>query len=270
MTLEGKVPQRLTRERLDGIVGTAILPDGSLLYASERGTGFRISRRNPDGQISDLTRPDDEARYPAPDAQGSSMLYVASTTGGPELRWMSLEKNLPERVLAKGIDGKQAGAISPDGKWAVFADGGRLKKVSTAGPGPVTEWSIAGEVSLPAISPDGKRVAFYLIDDAYDATEARIAVVSIDGGPLVWSRESPYPRSATCLKWAPTSDGFILNTMARDRANLWHMPLEGEPRRLTEFNDQNTGWFDVSGDGKTFVFSRFDLKRDAVLITNFR
>jgi len=267
MELEEKVPQRLTRERPDGLYGSAILPDTSILYASRRGLGFRITRLKPDGQTTDLTRPDEESRYPAPDSQGSAMLYVASTAGGAELRWMSLEKHLPERVLAKGIDAGQPAAISPDGKWAVYADEGRLRKVSTDGTGSVSEWTLTGKVSLPAISPDGTRVAFYLDDNS---PETRIAVVSIDGGPIVWSRDSAYPRYATCLKWAPVSDGFILNTMVRDRANLWHLPLEGEPRKLTDFKDQNIGSFDVSRDGKTFVFSRINHVRDALMMENFR
>jgi len=269
MSLDGGIPERLTRERLDGMVGTAILPDKNILFASFRGVVSRISKLGPDGKIIDLTRADEEARYPAPDAGGSSMLYVAMTTEGAELRWMSLTGNRIERVLAKGIDVGQPAAISPDGKWAVYADDGRLKKVSTEGANPALEWSLPGYVQLPAISPDGKRVAFYQGDEG--GPETKIAVVSIDGGPVVWSSQAAaYPRYGTSFRWAPTSEGFILNTMLQDRANLWYVPLKGEPRKLTEFNDQNTGWFDVSRDGKTFVFSRFSHSRDAVLITNFR
>ncbi len=270
MSLDERVPERLTRERLDGMVGTAILPDKGILFASVRGVSFRISLLSPDGKITDLTRSEEEGRYPAPAADGSSMLYIAMTSGGAELRWMSLNGNRIERTLAKGIDDGQPAALSADGKWAVYADDGRLKKVSTEGGNPAFEWSLPGEVQLPAISPDGTRVAFYFYQNDKGGPETKIAVVSIDGGPILWTRPAAYPRYGTSFRWAPTSEGFILNTLPRDRANLWYLPLEGEPRKLTEFNDQNIGWFDVSRDGKTLVFSRFIHKRDAVLITNFR
>ncbi len=255
-------PERLTRERLDGIRGTAAMRDGSALYATLRTGVFRLVRMQPDGTALDVTSGTVESRYPAPDADDRSMLYVAMTDAGAELRWMSLEGK-DERVLATGIDPGPAG-ISPDGKWAVFADDGRLKKIATSG-GPVSEWSLPGVASNPVISPGGTEVAFEL----YDGAQTRIAVASIDGGPIVWSRPYVGGRNSAMFHWAPDGRGFLLNTMPGDRANIWHVPMEGEPRKLTSFNDQNIGWFDLTPDGKTLVFSRLVLSRDAVLITGF-
>ena len=51
------------------------------------------------------------------------------------------------------------------------------------------------------------------------------------------------------------------------RANIWLVPSEGEPKRLTSFQDQNIGTFQFAPDGR-IVFTRFVNIRDAVLIRN--
>lgn len=267
MSLEGKTPERVTRERLDGLAGVSSLGDGRILYTTLRGGTFRIALRDADGNITDVTSGEDEARYPEAAADESGMLYVGTTSEGAELRWMSLGSSHDSRVLAKGIDVGQPAALSPDGRWAVYADGGRLTKVATSGASSPTQWNLPGEVFLPAISPDGRRVAFY---HDQGGPQQRIAIVSMEGGPILWSMPATHKRYASSVRWTRTGDGFILNTMPDDRANLWFVPMKGEPRRLTPFNDQTIGWFDVSEDGKALVFSRFVNTRDALMITNFR
>ncbi len=63
---------------------------------------------------------------------------------------------------------------------------------------------------------------------------------------------------------------LLTNTMPRDRANLWRLPLDGgEPERLTDFDDRRMYWYGLAPDGETLVFTRGELSRDAVLIENF-
>lgn len=259
-------PQKLTRERLDGYTGLALLPDGGLLYATLRDGRSSIARRSADGTSVILTPASQDASYPDATADGSAMVYLASTSEGAELRWMDLAGNRADRVLAKGFDGEQPPAISPDGKWAIYIDDERLTRIATTGTSSPVAFEIEGQCSLPAISPDGTKVAFL---HQLRKSPPTIAVVPIEGGPILWSVPAAYPRHRSSFRWNPAGDGFIVNTMPSDRANLWLVPAEGETRKLTSFSDQNVGLFDLESDG-AFVLARFTTSRDALLITNFR
>jgi hypothetical protein len=73
------------------------------------------------------------------------------------------------------------------------------------------------------------------------------------------------------MQWTPDGRALLLNTMPRDRRNLWLFPLDGgEPKQLTNFTDQMLFRFDVTRDRKAFVVSRGEMSRDAVMITGFR
>ena len=76
--------------------------------------------------------------------------------------------------------------------------------------------------------------------------------------------------SGTLLRWTPDGQSLLTNTMPRDRANLYRLPLDGgEPERLTDFDDRLMYWYELSPDGETLVYTRSELSRDAVLIENF-
>jgi eukaryotic-like serine/threonine-protein kinase len=257
--------ERLTRERLDGLRGLVTLPDGGLLYTTLRDGNSVIARRSADGSNIVLTRPDEDARHPDAAADGSAMVYLASTNEGAELRWMDLAGNRADRVLAKGFDGDQPAAISPDGMWAVYIDDGHLMKVATSGTASPVRFEIVGECFLPSISRDGKAVAF---SHQIEGSPHTIAVVPIAGGPILWSVPAAYPRHGSAFRWSGRGDEFIVNTLPSDRSNLWLVPRKGEPRKMTSFTDQNIGPFDVARDG-SLVLSRFTTSRDALLITNF-
>jgi hypothetical protein len=66
-------------------------------------------------------------------------------------------------------------------------------------------------------------------------------------------------------------EGLYVNTVPRDRANVWLLPLDGRPpRRVTDFVDYLLYGFAVSPDGKSLAYSRGPRTRDAVLVRGFR
>jgi serine/threonine protein kinase len=255
--------ERLTRNRLDGIVGTALLPDGGVIYASLETGRLGLTLLPADGSpATEITRGTNEARYPAVPADGSFVAYLEVTPAGLELRTVSLADRRPGPPLARGVDNSPP-AVSPDGNWIVYADGGVLHRISSRG-GETTVLSRLGYAGLPAISPDSRRVAFY-----YRDRDFRLGVVPIDGGELEWSFDAEPPRYASAIRWTPDGNALLLNTMPRDRANVWRVPFDGDPERLTPYQDLNTGDFEISADGRTLVFTRFLNIRDAVLLRNF-
>jgi Tol biopolymer transport system component len=256
------VAVRLSQKRLDGITGVALLPDGTIAYPSiEPGRLGLILLPGGGGAPIELTRGDNEVRYPAAPADGSFLAYLEMTPSGADLRTVSLRDKQPGPALAHGIDNAPP-AVSPDGRWIVFSDDGELLRIPGTG-GEVFRYPIR-PAWLPSISPDGRRIAFLFSEGGF-----RIGVASLESGALEWSRESGSPSYAVALTWAPNGTALLINRMPSDRANIWRVPFDGEPTRITAFQDQNTGYFDVSSDGQTLVYTRFMNVRDAVLIRNF-
>lgn len=254
---------RLTASRLDGLTGFALLPDGGLVYSSiEAGKLGLLLRPAAGGPPTELLRTDNELRFPVAPDDGSFVAYAEMTPAGVELRTMRLDDKRPAPALTRGVD-PIGHAVSPDGKWIVYTSNGVLKRIPSAGGEPV-EYKVPGKAGYPAISHDGRRVAFvYRTEDAF-----RLGVLPLEGGELIWSKVVEPPRYDTAVGWARDGTGILANTMPRDRANLWIIPFDGEPKRLTSFQDQNAGTFVFSPDGR-LVFTRFTNIRDAVLIKNF-
>ncbi len=67
---------------------------------------------------------------------GSSLVYVAGTTRGPQLFRRRIDEY--EATPIPGTEGAKAPFFSPDGQWVGFFADGKLKKVSLAGGAPFT------------------------------------------------------------------------------------------------------------------------------------
>jgi Tol biopolymer transport system component/tRNA A-37 threonylcarbamoyl transferase component Bud32 len=261
-SLDGTIaPERLTRERLDGVFGVSLLPEG-ILYMSLRGVSFRIVRGGGSAAPTEVSRGDGEARYPVASADGSFFVYLSNATEGTELRRGRLDQPGGETVLARGVEDRPL-AMTPDGRWVLFSNDGNLFRVSTGGGSPIRFGP--DTAGIPAVSPDGTRVAFYYLT----ADVWKIGVAPLESGVVSWSREAEPPYAATALRWRPDGRGLLINTMPGERSNIWLLPFDGEPARLTSFQDQMIGSIDVSPTG-TVLFTRYDISRDAVLIRDFR
>ncbi|MCM2316699.1 MAG: serine/threonine-protein kinase [Thermoanaerobaculia bacterium] len=254
---------RLTGSRLDGLTGFALLPDGGLVYSSlEAGKLGLLLGPADGGPPTELLRTENELRFPVAPDDGSFVAYVEMTPAGVELHTLRLDDKQPGPALTRDVN-PLGHAVSPDGKWIVYSSNGVLKRIPSAGGDPV-DYQVPGRAMYPAISHDGSRVAFLYITEE----EFRLGVLPIEGGELAWSRIVEPSRYNSAVGWARDGSGLLYNTMPRDRANVWLIPFDGEPRRLTSFRDQNAGPFVFSPDGR-LVLTRFTNIRDAVLIRNF-
>jgi hypothetical protein len=116
----------------------------------------------------------------------------------------------------------------------------------------------------PAIDAGGRRIAFYYTDEA---GRYRLGIVPVGGGGLAWSAPAEPPTNYSRL--VLRDDGLYLNTMPGDRGNVWHLPLDGTPKRITAFEDSLMFDFALSDDGRTLAVARGPLVRDALLIRGF-
>ena len=61
-----------------------------------------------------------------------------------------------------------------------------------------------------------------------------------------------------------------MSSSANDDRNLWRIPFDGQPSRITDFKDLRAYFWDFTPDGKSAIVARTNITRDAVVITGFR
>lgn len=162
-------------------------------------------------------------------------------------------------------------ALSPDGKWIVFAtmqgDKNVLMKIPSEGGQPSQLTDYASD--HPSISPDGKWIAcFYTVGQNQPES---LALVPFAGGPP--ARVFSLPVTANIyarLIWTPDSRAVSFLNDADGVSNVWEQPIAGgQPRPVTHFTSDKIFYFDWSRDGR-LALSRGTNPIDAVLIRGFR
>lgn len=177
---------------------------------------------------------------------GKHHLFAQSGVDAPRLL-------LPAGVSVKGRVGYGGGAFTASGGWVVYAgDHGRLYRVPTAGgiPRPITP--SFGACASPAISPDGRWVAYVFSDGVRDC----LGVVDIDGKQ--WSKQLTAPAEADFVMqptWSP--DGQQLAYVAWKHPQ---MPWDGTQLILADVNYPENGMPELQhkqviiGDEDTAIF----------------
>jgi serine/threonine protein kinase len=265
-------PTRISHTRMDGRFGFDFTADGRIVLQTVEEGRFELAVMNLDGSGRQvLTGYRLGEFYPRITGNGR-VLYCRRTPArfaggaGAELRLMNLD-GTESRTLST-VEGRyMTPALSPDGNWAVIPRASGLWRLPLDGSEPTLLTDL--QAYLPAISPQGTRLAFYF----EDGEQERIGILPIEGGELEATLEGPAltSNSSSLLRWAEDEEALIINTAPGDRANLWRLPLDGsEAQRLTDFTDETLFWFEYSPDGETLVVSSGQLLRDAVLIRDFR
>lgn len=255
---------KLSDGRYDGLGGVAVTPDGSVLYASFEGGKWSIWSLDGSGNRQKLSDTEFGSLAPSVTHDGKTIVFIMFRESDTVLARMNRDGR-DVRILATiAAQGAQRPALTPDDRWVLFtssADGvKRIWKVSIDGgtPVPVTRF----ESERPAISPDGKTIAFIM--------PAALGVAGIDGGDPRTIRNVSVT-SASFVHWTADGKALLHNAGLNDRVNIWLHPLDGSPpRKVTRFDDQYVLRFAVAPDGKTLAITRGVLSRDAVMIRNFR
>ena len=268
-------PRRISPTRQDGALGFDFTSDGRLVFQTIEAGTLDIAIMNLDGSERRLITDDHhDNRFPLVTAD-DRLLYSSRTSAGYELRLVNLD-GTELRTLTTVANRFWAPALSPDGTWAVVTRAPSGVDKDTPGQ---TLWRVSldsGELEqltdfysyIPALSPDGTRLAFYFVD----GEQFRIGIMPVGGSELETTIDDVEPTyGGSRLRWTDDGAALIVNTMPSDRANLWRLPLDGgEPEQLTDYSDERLYYFDYTPDGETLVISRGVLSRDAVLIENFR
>lgn len=246
-------------------------PEGRIVYRSNSGGSADIWVMDADGsnpkQLTTGARasgglsvsPDGRYIFFASDRAGRFNVWRADTDGG----------NL--RQLTAGDDELFPNA-TPDGAWVVYqrdAQEPRLWKVSSDGGEPV---QITDTRAMnPAVSPDGKLIAYRYLDSQVEKSRWRIGMVSTEGGPPL--KRFDYPPtvapSQRLVRWSPDGKTIAFSNSPGGLADIWLQPLDGSPaRQLTDFKAEQIIAFDWSRDGSSLAIVRGVETSDVVLINN--
>jgi Tol biopolymer transport system component/DNA-binding winged helix-turn-helix (wHTH) protein len=245
-------------------------PDGRVLYIYNPDyvkselwlADLAAPRRRPlPGFPSDIAQP-------ACSSDGRVVVFVSETNGSRNIWRAGLEGGGATRLTAGALDFYPQ--LSPDGKWVIYASkvNGRWGVWKTSMDSRVPPVKLADSPeTAPAISPDGTLVAHEQIDPANNQVE--LAIRSLEDGKL--RQVLPLRDGADNIRWR--RDGHALTFITHDGefSQIWAQALSGGPPvPIVQELPYDLKQMEWSPDGKRIVYLRRRLKKDLVLVKNFR
>lgn len=253
--------------RDDGELGVTWTKDGKIAYVSSEGGAQNIWRYNADGSDQKpLTTGTEEGKVFPVLSGGSDTLYFLNHFD----YWRMSAEGLSQQKVT--TDGAIDFPASADDKWIVYTsrkDGGEFRIWRTPAHGGEAVRLTDVESSRPALSPDGKLVAYV---QSANGQPQNLAVISIDGGAPRMTFALPPTLSisaASSLQWTKEGDAILFINTFGTSSNIWKQPLEGSAAKpLTNFNELQIGAFALNAEGTRMVLSRGSRNRDIVLVRN--
>ena len=266
--------RQLTRgpNKYEGIGGVRWTPDGKILYT----LGVPLSLWIMNGDGSNPRQFTQNSRFnPVISPDGRYIVFSSQQAGASGIWRMDIDGGNQKQLTENG----DFPDISPDGRWVVYSvsgpGGNRLWKVSIDGGEPVQLTDYRSE--LPAVSPDGKTIAFIYREQ--ENSPFKIAIIPFEGGqstkllyaPAGYNAVQLANAEARVLRWMPDGRSLAYIVTRDGVSNIWSMPIDGgAPKQLTNFTTDQIAWFDLSRDGKPTLFARGTTTKDVVLISGFK
>ncbi len=258
----------------DGGGGLAWLPQDRLLYSSAK-YDSQIWQMDSDGSHrQQLTRLTGTSGEPSATADGTILLF-GHFSGNKSTIWRANSDGSDARPVSLGEKSPWGGEISPDGKWmAYYSYETGPAKVSIQGGTPV---SLDMEGGYPAISADGRWIAFDRDDEKNHRSQIKIIAADGSGSPrfLPFSSEDQVPRSSNMgslpIRWTASGDAITYVRTKEGVSNLWAQPVSGGPaKQVTHFTSGYIWRHAWSPDGKYLALARGNFSIDAVMLTDLR
>lgn len=264
--------QQLTSSKRNGSSGVAWTPDGRIIYDSSESGNNELWSIGADGRDKRQLTDDgnSKGRYPCVTPDGRHIVFDSYRSGSIQL-WRTDIDGSNSRLLTSGPG--FAGDCSRSDQRVVY---------TTFGPGGFSIWKVSidgGDPAqlinkyalIPSVSPDGKLIACYNVDEVTRAT--KIGIFPIDGGDalkqldLIQAAGSGSPP----VRWLPDGRALAYIATRGGVSNIWLQPIDGDPpKQMTDMKNERIFWFDISRDGKQIALSRGTVTSDVVLIKDFR
>lgn len=251
-------------ESREGVFGISFAPGGKIVYASEKAAESDLWMMDMDGSNRRrLTSSAAVNRFPSVSPDGRYIVFVSTRTENSNVWRMNIDGSQQIQLTENRRGRLLWPQCSPDGKWVVYA---------LAEQGKTTLWKapISGGNSVqltdtnsfyPAISPDGKLIAFLRDDGRHPAIE----IISFEGGSV--KTFEPARGRLNVIRWSADSRALTYAATHDKVSNIWIQPMDGSaPRQMTDYKDGLIFWFDWSPDGRWMAASRGVARSDVVLI----
>ena len=198
--------------KLDGSQGLAWLPDGRLSYSSMASGSYDVWIMQADGSgQKQLTSAIQGSIYHTHNPQSASpdgkyIVFISDrVTGAPHIWRMDADgRNLKQ--LTNG-NNETTARVTPDSRSVIYGElnGKIFSRVSIDG-GEVSQITDQGQGGGPAISADGKLIAFRHQPDPNGPS--KVGIVAVDGGPVQKVLDAPATADSECRMDArqPRSD----------------------------------------------------------------
>jgi eukaryotic-like serine/threonine-protein kinase len=264
--------RQITSGMDEGIWGFAFTPDRRLVYTSRASGKPDIWITDEDGRNRRQLTSDGPMNHQPNVCPDGKILFVSDRSGIHQI-WRMDSDGSHQEHLTDSV-GDYSPTCSPNSQWFVyegFAPGGYfLFKMPTKG-GPAIQLTdrssfLTARSSPAAISPDGKWIAFFYLDQSTNAT-----IMSFDGSQ---QRQTTgrLPTTSLCCSWSSDSGSLEYFDVLEGIPNLWSVPLSGgAARQITHFTSQEpVRDFALSKDGKQLAILRGTENGDAVLFSGLK
>ncbi|MGI8836909.1 MAG: protein kinase domain-containing protein [Pyrinomonadaceae bacterium] len=251
----------------DGQFGFSWTPDGRIVYETDYDIWIMDANGSNRKQLTVAPQLD---AAPVVTSDNRYVVFVSDRALSTNLWRMDIDGNNQKQLTYGPYDFDPQS--SPDGQWVVYASvkAGKatLQKISVEGGNSV---QLSEKVTRgPAISPDGKLIAGFYLDEK--TNQWKVGVIPFSGGDPVKVFDTPATIDTEVpIRW--TDDGRAL-TYSCSRvtiSNVWSQPIDGgPPKQLTDFKSHHIDYFDWSRDGRHLALVRDTGSSDVVMISDFR
>ncbi len=272
LSLVESPPAATSVEQKKGLAEVERGTQGRLIYSVFDGKNINLWLQDVSG-TRQLTFAADNSK-PAMSTDGRYIVFCSTRAGTMNIWRINSDGTQPLQLTTGSYE--DLPSISADNKWVIYRTGNDVRKVSIDG-GP-SVLLLKREVQGPALSPDGRLLAFFVNNqpdsqvwhlEVYDLTLRSIVKrFALPDSTRPFNGRSFTPDNR--LRWTPDGKGLAYVSSSSGASNIWIQPLDnGHFRKLTDFKDAEITSFAWSDDARQIVLVRDTQAYVPVLIRLF-
>ena len=235
----------LNLDQKKGATEIACRPTGQLIYSVYDGKNLNLWSLDINEKSSrQLTFDLNDNFKPTASPDGRYIVFVSTRTGKQNIWRMNADSTEPKQLTFGSYEDMPE--VTPDSKWVIYRTGGSVKKVSIDG-GPTEKLFDKGGL-YPVVSPDGRKLAFF-INDKPDSGQWHIEILDLQSHTTIGQLTLPEAtKPFNGLRWTPDGRGLTYVSVTDGAANIWLQPLSGgSPQPLTSFKEAEILSFSWTG-----------------------
>ncbi len=247
-------------------VGVSVGPNGKIVYEGNDGDIWMINSDG--GERRQLTNSPFSDVYPRLSPDGRYIFFMSTRSGSSQVWRMNADGSSQVQITTR--EGGHPKYITADGRLVYFESPlhQTLWRVSTTG-NDETEVSKV-KISAPAISNDGKLVAYFFRDET---KRLKIGVMGLDTGAVIQTFNLPNTSfQQGRIAWLPDNKSFYYITVKGSESLLWLQSFPGSnpPQQVANLGDDEIADLALSPADGSLAFIRGEFIHEAVLIEGLK